>query len=165
MSEITIREATPDDAGAMAEVLNPIIAAGGTTAYQTPRNGDDLCAMIFKHDLICAFVALDAAGEVAGFQWVERDDHDATFGYIASFARIAPKLSGVGTALFAATRDACHAAGLVAIIAKIRADNTGGLAFYSKMGFRDHSVDRAVPLTDGTPVDRISKRFEFGAEG
>ena len=163
MSEITIREATPDDAEAMAEILNPIIEAGGTTAYQTPRTGAEMKAMIFTDDLVCAFAALDDAGRIAGFQWVERDWDDAQLGYIASFARIAPKLPGVGRALFHATVDACRVHGLRAIIAQIRADNPGGLAFYSKMGFRDHSVRPAVPLTDGTPVDRIVKRLELGA--
>ena len=43
--------------------------------------------------------------------------------------------------------------------AEIRADNEGGLAFYGKMGFQDQDVDRAVPLGDGTPVDRINKRY------
>jgi hypothetical protein len=31
------------------------------------------------------------------------------------------------------------------------------------MGFADHSVRAAVPLKDGTPVDRIGKRFSLTA--
>jgi hypothetical protein len=27
------------------------------------------------------------------------------------------------------------------------------------MAFEDYGVDRAVPLSDGTPVDRIHKRY------
>jgi hypothetical protein len=50
----------------------------------------------------------------------------------------------------------------VAINATIRADNVGGLAFYSRLGFTDHGISRAVPLRDGTPVDRVSKRFILG---
>ena len=42
-----------------------------------------------------------------------------------------------------------------------RADNTPGLGYYGKMGIKE--VDRliAVPLSDGTPVDRVIRRFEF----
>ena len=69
--------------------------------------------------------------------------------------------SGVGSALFRATRERALALGLTAINATIRADNAGGLAFYSRQGFRDHSVAKAVPLSDGTPVDRISKRYSL----
>ena len=61
--------------------------------------------------------------------------------------------------MFAATRERARALGVAAINATIRADNSGGLAFYSRMGFVDHHVDKAVPLKSGLPVDRISKRY------
>ena len=65
----------------------------------------------------------------------------------------------MGTQLFAATRERARSLGLQAINATIRADNAGGLAFYHRMGFVDHHVDKDVPLKSGRPVDRISKRF------
>ncbi|HEX7850799.1 MAG TPA: GNAT family N-acetyltransferase, partial [Sphingomonas sp.] len=78
-----------------------------------------------------------------------------------TFARRGSTTRGIGSALFAATRAAAIAAGLKAINATIRADNTGGLTFYAKMGFADYAVARAVPLADGTPVDRISRRYDL----
>ena len=51
--------------------------------------------------------------------------------------------------------------GREAINATIRADNAGGLAFYTKQGFVDYGVTPAVPLADGTPVDRVHKRFSL----
>ena len=65
---------------------------------------------------------------------------------------------GVGSALFAATRVEARRQALAAINATIRAEPTGGLAFYSRMGGANHTVRPAVPLKDGVPVDRISKR-------
>ena len=47
------------------------------------------------------------------------------------------------------------------IDATIRADNTGGLAFYGRMGFTDYDCVAGVPLKDGTLVDRIRKRFDL----
>ena len=44
----------------------------------------------------------------------------------------------------------------------IRDSNESGLAYYSKIGFIDYSVNKAVPLNDGTPVDRISKKYAVG---
>jgi hypothetical protein len=44
-------------------------------------------------------------------------------------------------------------------VSTIRADNIGGLAFYSALGFEDNGIHRAVPLRDGTPIDRVSKRY------
>jgi RimJ/RimL family protein N-acetyltransferase len=78
---------------------------------------------------------------------------------IATFARMNPKTKGVGTALFPATRIAAEALGLELINATIRADNVSGLAYYGKMGFETYDRLVRVPLLDGTPVDRIKKRF------
>jgi len=48
--------------------------------------------------------------------------------------------------------------GVVALNATIRADNVGGLAFYSTLGFVDYAIERDVPLSCGALVDRVSKR-------
>ncbi len=78
---------------------------------------------------------------------------------IGTFTRIDPKTPGVGKALFAETKNWAKEHNLAAINAAIRADNHGGLAYYEKMGFRTYQVAKAVPLHDGTPVDRIFKEF------
>ncbi len=75
-----------------------------------------------------------------------------------------PKISGVGRALFPATRAAAEELGLEFINATIRADNVSGLAYYSKMGFEPYDRLVQVPLLDGTPVDRIKKRFKLDAK-
>jgi hypothetical protein len=41
------------------------------------------------------------------------------------------------------------------------ADNTGGLRFYSGLGFTAYATDAGVPLSDGRPVDRICHRFDL----
>jgi len=147
----------------MRDVLNPIVAAGGTTAFEDPLSLAEIAALTLEAPgLIAAHVALDPAGGVAGFQYLCR--HPALppeIGDIATFARRSPKVPGIGRALFPATRAAARAAGLTAIEATIRADNVGGLAYYSAMGFVDHRVTRGVPLKDGTPVDRIGKRYRL----
>ena len=162
MTDLTVREARRDDAAGMAAVINPIIRAGGTTAYEAEMAEAEFAAMLFdRRDLIAAFVAEDEAG-IAGFQWIDRlDKLPKGVASIATFARIEPKRPGVGTALFAMTQDAARAAGCREIDATIRADNPGGLAFYEKMGFEPHSITRSVPLRDGTPVDRVHKRFHL----
>ena len=160
MTDLTMREARRDDAAGMAAVINPIIRAGGTTAYETEMAEAEFAAMLFdRRDLIAAFVAEDAAG-IAGFQWIDRlESLPPDVASIATFARMDPKRPGVGGALFARTREAARAAGCREIDATIRADNSGGLTFYEKMGFGPHSITRSVPLSDGTPVDRVHRRL------
>ena len=112
-------------------------------------------------DHIACLVAENEAGEILGFQALERHrDLPANWADIATFARMKPKTPGVGSALFNGRHwRSPNEEGLAAINATVRADNSGGLAYYAKMGFEDYSVKRAVPLSDGRPVDRISKKF------
>ena len=155
-----IRPVRATDAAELAELLNAIIARGGTTAFETPFAPAALDQSYLTGPAVhCCFVA-ESDGQLLGFQTLGMQAFlPADVGDIATFTRIGGTQSGVGTALFAATCERARALGLAAINATIRADNAGGLAFYSRMGFTDHEVVPAVPLKDGTKVDRIRKRF------
>lgn len=159
---IEIREATAGDARELAELLNAIIAQGGTTALETPYTPERLAdRYLVGPTVLCCFVAVDReTGRLEGFQTLGREEGlPDGIGDIGTFARIDGKQRGVGSALFAATRERARTLGLSAINATIRADNTGGLTFYRKQGFADHSVTPAVPLKDGRLVDRVNKRY------
>jgi L-amino acid N-acyltransferase YncA len=163
-SRIEVRDAARGDAPELAELLNAIIAQGGTTALEGPFTPQRLAEAYLQGPTVhCCFVAVDrGTGRLEGFQTLGRypglpDD----VGDIGTFARIDGKQRGVGSALFAATCDRARRLGLSAINATIRADNAGGLAFYEKLGFVDHSVTAAAPLRDGRPVDRVNKRFSL----
>ncbi len=159
---MTIRPVVPADAAELADLLNAIIARGGTTALQTPFTAAALAAAYLTGpDVWCCHVA--SAGEaLLGFQTLGRyPGLPADVGDIGTFTRLGATQGGIGTALFAATVARARALGLSALNATIRADNAGGLAFYTRMGFVDHDVISGVPLADGTPVDRVRKRFSL----
>ncbi len=165
--DLEIRPARPEDAPGLAELINAIIARGGTTALEEPYTAEALDrAYLTGPDVICCFVAVDrATGRPEGFQTLGRyAELPEGFGDIGTFARVGGTQRGVGSALFAATCAEARRLGLTGINATIRADNLGGLAFYGRQGFRDHSVRAAVPLKDGAPVDRVSKRFDLRGE-
>jgi L-amino acid N-acyltransferase YncA len=162
--DLDIRPARSDDAPGLAELLNAIIARGGTTALEesfTPQALD--AAYLTGPDVICCFVAVEReGGRHEGFQTLGRyHGLPQDVGDIGTFARVGGTQRGIGAALFAATAAQARRLGLSAINATIRADNTGGLAFYNRMGFADLSVRAAVPLKDGTPVDRVNKRYDL----
>ena len=153
----------PGDLEAACEILCDIIEIGGTTAIEDKPSVPDFADKYLGSDVIATHVAVAEDGTVLGFQWLGVNPAlPATCADIATFARRDPVTPGVGTALFAATRHAALAAGYTEINATIRADNGPGLGYYSKMGFVDHAVRSGVPLKDGTPVDRVSKRFDLG---
>lgn len=155
---VSIRLARPSDAAAMAALINPIIAKGGTTALEEP-----LDALHFERRIAgfpardFAHVALDG-DRLVGFQFVEaHQDLPDDMGDIATFVALGAARRGVGRALCAATFAEAKARGWRAVFAYIRADNAGGLAFYEKIGLRTDRIDEAVPLKTGAPVDRIGK--------
>lgn len=164
---LTIRPVTSVDADELAELLNEIIRAGGTSALQdefTPEALNE--AYLTGPSVIFCFVAEDpTTGEFLGFQTLGHyPGLPEGWGNIATFARIGRAQRGVGSRLFFHTKLRAEELGLKGLNAEIRADNTGGLAYYSRMGFEDFKVDEAVPLKDGTPVDRVHKRLALSLD-
>lgn len=155
---LTVRPMQPADVPACVAILNHIIALGGSTAYEAP-----FTEAAFAADYLDAApvrnVAL-AGDRLVGFQ-AAFDIGDGLYS-IASFTDRRDPVPGAGRALFDRTLADCRARGGAAILARITADNTGGLAFYSRMGFADWKVvpdDHRRP--DGRLVDRIVKRFDL----
>lgn len=159
-----IRQAIKPDAAEMTLLLNEIIRVGGTTAFQIETTVGITEAFINTLQTTgCIHLARDSVtNELLGYQSLEYYTNlPKTLGIIATFSKVGGIQRGVGTALFKATRALAPALGFTEIDATIRADNTGGLAFYGKMGFQDFSVAKGVPLDDGTLIDRISKRLKL----
>jgi GNAT superfamily N-acetyltransferase len=163
---IHVRPATSADAAAMADLINVIIAIGGTTAYEDPFDAGSIdAAYISLPELVSCFVA-EVDGALAGFQGLMRSfdpDDPLPDGWatIGTFARVGLTQRGVGSALFARTLAAARMARISVIDATIRADNAGGLAFYGRQGFIDYDCLIGVPLKNGARVDRVRKRFDI----
>ena len=148
------RPSTEADLPALADVFNDIVRSGGTTAHEEVWDVATFKTYYFDDPVMVHTVLHD--DQPIGFQAVfERADGLS----IGSFTDQRTPVRGAGGVIFAATRDWATAQGYKWIDAKIRADNVPGLAYYSKMGFEDFKVDSSVPLLDGTPMDRVTKRL------
>ena len=162
-----IRRAVSADAEELCSLLNEIILAGGTTALETPLTAAEFADWFIDGEFLLVCHVAEHDRSLVGFQSLSLyGDPPKGYADIATFARMSAKISGVGSALFPVTRAAAEELELEFINATIRADNVGGLAYYAKMGFQLHDrLDRLVqvPLLDGTPVDRIKKRFKLDA--
>lgn len=161
MLNTRVRPAVTGDAPQMVTLLNSIIAAGGTTAHQTPIDIDEMRShYIASPEIISCHVAT-SNGRLSGFQFLGWDMKREGWAIIATFVALDRSKMGIGQKLFSATRFAAIAARAKTIDATIRADNTGGLKYYSGLGFTYYDTLHQIPLTDGTPIDRIRKRFDF----
>ncbi|APE45070.1 GNAT family N-acetyltransferase [Sulfitobacter alexandrii] len=159
---IHIRRAAPADARALAELLQEIVDAGGTTALTGQITRKDIVEWMRTSARAAWHVAEDNSGEILGFQWiepmVEDPEHAAE---IATFARKGKTGMGIGSRLFEATETAARQLGYRWIRANIRADNEGGLIYYQSRGFEDYGRIENYRMADGTVVDKRLKRFDL----
>ncbi len=166
---ITVRPARPEDATQLVDLINTIIQAGGTTAHQTLFDNDRMMKHYLAPDLLISCQVAIEEKTVVGLQSLEWSDPEyegpdprpSDWAVIASFVKQGQQGKGIGQLLFNATKTAAMLAGVKAIDATIRVDNTVGLAFYEKLGFNEDGCLANIPLTDGTPVDRVRKAFHF----
>ena len=108
LMSIAVRPVTSADAPALAELLNAIIARGGTTALQTPFTPErlDQTYLTGPNVLSCVVAVDGASGRPEGFQTLIREVHlPADWGDIGTFTRVGGTQRGVGSALFAATSE------------------------------------------------------------
>ncbi len=153
-----IREAGPDDAGPMADVLNEIIAIGGTTAHQHAFSAEMVRQYFIDGEGVATSVLAVLDDTVIGWQSLGLWQGEM---HIGTFVRQGLQARGVGAALFAATCSIARAKGLTEMIAHIRADNAPGLAYYARIGFVDIGHDPSFALEDGTVVGRVYRRFDI----
>ena len=158
---IHVRRAGALDCRAMAELLNAIIAKGGTTAMVAPVTARELQGWLVTPDSAW-HLAEDESGTLKGFQYIEPHPDLPEGGVdVATFVRLGETGLGIGTALFEQTKSAARELGYRHIHAIIRADNVGGLAYYQSRGFEDFRRLPNCELADGTRVNKIWKRYEL----
>ena len=160
---ISIRPGTDQDLRQVADLLNEIIAAGGTTALTNAMSRQQLADWLGANATRSAWhVAIDEQGELLGFQWIGVwPQLPAEACDIGTFVKTGQTGLGSGSRLFDATCDAAIALGYDWINANIRADNAGGLIYYQSRGFRDWGRLENITLADGTKVDKLLKRYDL----
>jgi len=159
--QLTIREARPDDAEAIVRVLNPIIAAGVYTAFDTPFTPESEREYIRNFPARGVFLlALEpTAGRVVGFQSMEpfasythAFDH---VGVLGTYVDLGCRRQGIATQLFQATFGAALRKGYEKIFTFVRADNPAALQTYLRQGFRNVGTAQRHAHIGGLYVDEI----------
>ena len=163
MSQITIQKGSTVDLRQTADLLNEIIAIGGTTAMTKPMSRDDLEGWLMAdQDCSTWHVALTNDGTLLGFQWIGPwGDLPPEACGIGTFVKAGRTGLGIGSKLFEASVAAARALGYTWMDAEIRADNEGGLAYYQSRGFENYKRKDGVVLDNGTEVSKIHKRYDL----
>lgn len=137
-----VRSAAPDDAEGMSRVLKEIIAI---TGRERPSDPSYVISQYVNNPTgVRCSVAVDNDDRVLGFQSLIRSVPGNQYGVPEGWGIIGTHISpraqrqGVGTALFACSKEAALIAGLKKIDAFIGSDNASGLSYYDAMGFRTY---------------------------
>ncbi len=143
MTDIIVRDAGPEDAEGMCKLINAIIEIGGTTAHSRPFTVDRMIAHHITGEGVISCKVACESDVILGFQYLAHADPNTQmpqdWGIIASFVDPAAQGKGVGGLLFSQTKIAAQNAGIVAIDATIRLENTPGRKYYSRLGFVDYA--------------------------
>jgi len=140
--DLLIREVRPDDAEAIADVLNPIIESGAYSALDRTFSVEAEAEFIRNFPQHGVFhVAEDALDHRAvGFQNLEpyaaytrAFDH---VGVIATYVDLGCRRQGVGGRLSEVTFESARCKGYEKLFTFVRADNPMALQFYRSLGFR-----------------------------
>jgi len=161
--DLSIREACVDDAGAVLDVLNPIIEAE-PVAFDSPISEPDERSYIVGFPERGVFNVALWDGELIGFQSLEPFatytrlfDH---VGVLGTYVAAAHRRRGVATRLFAATFAAARTKGYEKLFTYVRADNPAALATYEAHGFRVVGrAERQLKLGDRYIDEVIVERF------
>jgi L-amino acid N-acyltransferase YncA len=159
--QLSIRAAEPEDAEAVAGILNAVIAEGVYTVFDTPFTVEDEQRYIesFPARGVFLLAVRQPGQQVVGFQNLEpfaaythAFDHVGVMGtYVAKDHR----RQGVATALFGATFEAARRRGYEKIFTFVRADNPAALATYLKHGFSVIGTAGQQAKMRGEYVDEI----------
>ena len=154
--EPVIRKAAPDDAGAVASVLNSVILEGRHTALTEPFTEDEERAFIAGLGDRSALFVAEVDGGIVGIQSIDPDAaarytdsmrHVATVG---TWIRADVRGGGIGRRLAEASLAFARAKGYRKIAIQVLADNERALRFYGGRGFERVGVARDhVRLHDG----------------
>lgn len=139
---ITTRAATKDDAQKMSEILTEILIMQGS---DRPRDPEFITNFYIEHaDNIQCTIAQNSEGTILGFQILKRASVDNQFdvtpgwGIIGTYVKLDVGRQGIGSSLFAATKQAAERADLNKIDATIGSDNLRAQAYYDAMGFESY---------------------------
>jgi L-amino acid N-acyltransferase YncA len=153
-----VRKAVAEDASGMADLLNHIIAIGGTTAHQQPTTEAKTRQHAIDGPDVLSSAVAEEDGSILGWQSVEQFQGEP---HIGTYVQPGLQAKGIGAELFALTLAALRAKSARYIIASIRADNLPGLAYYARIGFRDIGHEPDFALEDGRRVGRVHRRFDL----
>lgn len=156
-----IRNATPDDAKAVATVMNAVILEGRWTALTNPFTEAEEHAFICGLGARSAMFVAEVEAKLIGVQVIEPDglaaytDSMRHVGTVGTWIHVDFRGYQIGERLAAASFAFARDNGYEKLSIQVLAHNERALRFYGKLGFEEIGVARKHVKLDGYFYDAV----------
>lgn len=154
----SVRLATPDDAAAIAAVLQVIVSERVHSAIDRAWTADEERAYLTSlSSREVVHVAIDG-DRIVGLQVLDRWstlDAMAHVGQVGTFILPSHRRRGLGHTLWAATAAFARVAGYRKLVIQVRGTNKAAQAFYGTLGFRECGRLAGQVVIDGVEEDEL----------
>ncbi len=162
--DLEIRDATPDDAAAIAEIYNASIAAGGATMDQELKSAADIRAQIAAFDRRETILVLEQVdgvapeGSILGWGVIKKYSDRAGYRFCcetAVYLRRNLTGRGLGTRIKLAVIERCRRYGYHHLVARIQASNVASIEYNKKLGYEVVGTQRQIGYAGGRWQDVV----------
>lgn len=156
---LRIRDATPDDAPAIAAIYNQGIEDRTATLETELRTPEERAAWLASHDALRpVLLAVDPGGVALGWGSLNRFNPRAAYDHVVDlsvFVAREMRGRGVGNALLAALEERARAIGYHKMVLAAFPTNTPGMRLYERHGFVVVGTYREQGMLEGRWVDVV----------
>lgn len=162
-----IRDATPDDLGAITEIYAHHVLHGTGSFEEVPPSEPEMAARLAKvQGAGAAWLVAEEHGRVLGFAYYAQIRDRSAYRFTAEdsiYVREEVRGQGVGKALVAALLDRAEAQGFRQMIAVIGdSENTGSIGLHVSLGFRQVGIMKSVGIKFGRWLDVVTMQKPLG---
>jgi phosphinothricin acetyltransferase len=154
---MSIRSASPDDAGAICAIYGPIVEATWISFEAEPPTVEEMRSRIeTKLGHLPWLVSLDGAGKVIGYAHASKLRDRAAYQWSAEvtvYVDESARRTGLGRSLYLALLQSLTELGYFQAFAGIALPNAGSVALHEAVGFQQIGIYRKVGFKFGEWVD------------
>lgn len=150
--ELTIRDASADDAQIIADIYNESIVARDSTLDDEPKSVDDIRGWFAGFNERETILLLEDNGQVLGWGSIRRYTERSGYRYCcetAVYLRRALIRQGYGTLLKKALIDRCKQYGYHHLHAKIFAENVASIEYNKQFGYEVVGIQSEIGYQQG----------------
>ena len=158
MASLTVRLATVDDAAAICRIYNQGIEDRVATLETELRSPEERRTWLTSRSPRHPVIVADAGGDLAGWGSLNVYNARDAYRFVADFSIYVDRGwrgKGVGDLILAKLVDLAREHGYHKMVLSAFPTNAGGMALYSKHGFRTVGIYKEQGMLDGKWVDTI----------